>query len=223
MSQLLLDIAPDWVPTLDNFIVGRNTELYANLRNVLAASSGCIYIWGEAGSGKTHLLRAAVHRLSLQQRPASYVADALSDDALQRAEMIAVDDVDTLPEAAQITLFSLYNRIRENTGVLLVSGNAAPSHLSLRDDLRTRLGWGLVYQLHALNDDEKALALHQHAHARGFIVSPEVMQYLLRHGRRDLPALLAVLDALDRHCLSLKRTASVPLLKEVMERYLKAV
>jgi DnaA family protein len=73
-----------------------------------------------------------------------------------------------------------------------------------------------VYQVQALSDEEKALALQQHANARGFILPAEVTQYLLRHGRRDLPALLGVLDALDEHCLRLKRGASVPLLKEVM-------
>jgi DnaA family protein len=134
----------------------------------------------------------------------------------EAAAVVAVDDVEKLDDAAQIALFALYNRMRENGGMLLVSGTQAPAFLKLRDDLRTRLGWGLVYQVHALNDDEKAQALCQHALARGFELPHEVTTYLLRHGRRDLPALLATLDALDEHCLRLKRTASVPLLKEVM-------
>jgi DnaA family protein len=73
-----------------------------------------------------------------------------------------------------------------------------------------------VYQVHSLNDTEKEEALKNHANARGFDLPQEVASYLLRHGRRDLPSLLAVLDALDAHCLRLKRTASVHLLKEVM-------
>jgi len=108
--------------------------------------------------------------------------------------------------------------MREDGGLLLVSGASAPAQLDLRDDLRTRLGWGLVYQVHALNDEEKARALEQHAGARGFTLTQEVTHYLLRHGRRDLPALLAVLDALDAHCLRSKRPASVPMLKEVMQQ-----
>jgi DnaA family protein len=132
------------------------------------------------------------------------------------AEMVAVDDVEKLDEAAQIALFDLYNRMRESGGLLLMSGTQAPAFLDLRDDLRTRLGWGLVYQVHALNDDEKTQALRQHAQARGFELPHEVTAYLLRHGRRDLPALLGTLDALDQRCLRLKRAASVPLLKEVM-------
>jgi DnaA family protein len=105
--------------------------------------------------------------------------------------------------------------------MLLVSGKESPLHLKLRDDLRTRLGWGLVYQVHVLSDEEKAQALVQHAHSRGFVLPSEVAQYLLRHGRRDLPSLMAVLDALDAHSLSLHRAPSVPLLKEVLQQELK--
>ena len=98
-----------------------------------------------------------------------------------------------------------------------MSGTLAPVQLVLRDDLRTRLGWGLVYHVQGLSDEEKGKALVQHAYAKGFDLSNEIIQYLLIHGRRDLPSLLAVLDALDTQCLRLKRGPSVPLLKEVMQ------
>jgi len=214
MTQLLLGIAPEWIPTLDNFVAGRNVELLAALRHALVAAQGerGLYVWGETGSGKSHLLQAAIERA----RAAGQTAVYARGEVPEAAQVVAVDDAEKLDDAAQVALFALYNRMRENGGLLLVSGTQAPAHLALRDDLRTRLGWGLVYQVHALNDDEKAQALHQHALARGFELPSEVTTYLLRHGRRDLPALLATLDALDEHCLRLKRAASVPLLKEVM-------
>jgi len=215
MTQMLLGISPDWIPTLDNFVVGQNTELLSALNHAInktQAERG-IYIWGESGSGKSHLLQGAIEKARALGLSAVIARGSVPNDA----QVVAIDDVDLLDDAAQISLFELYNRQREAGGMLLVSGNAAPAHLILRDDLRTRLGWGLIYQVQALSDEEKALALRQHALARGFILPPEVTQYLLRHGRRDLPALLAVLDALDEHCLLLKRAASVPLLKEVMK------
>lgn len=220
MTQLLLNIAPGWVPTLDNFVVGRNVELLSALRHALAgtANERCFYLWGETGSGKSHVLQAAVEQARTAGQSALYVRGEVPDaKALEAARIIAVDDVDTLDDNAQIALFSLYNRMRESGGTLLMSGMAAPAHLTLRDDLRTRLGWGLVYQVHGLNDTEKAQALERHAQARGFVLPHEVTQYLLRHGRRDLPALLALLDGLDAHCLRLQRTPSVPLLKTVMQ------
>ena len=214
MTQLLLDIAPDWVPTLDNFVVGRNVELLSALRHALSgsASERCFYLWGEAGSGKSHLLQALVQQARVLGCSAAYV----KGDVPELVQVVAIDDVLVLDDSQQIALFELYNKMRESGGMLLVSGTAAPAHLSLRDDLRTRLGWGLVYQVHALNDAEKEQALQRHAQARGLVLPSEVTQYLLRHGRCDLPALLALLDALDAHCLRLKRGATVPLLKEVM-------
>jgi DnaA family protein len=214
MTQLLLDIGPEWTPTLENFVPGRNVELLSALRHALAgdASERCFYLWGESGSGKSHLLQAAMRQARGQGREAQYACAAIPGEV----QAAAVDDVEALGEAGQIALFELYNRQRESGGILLVSGTAAPAHLRVRDDLRTRLGWGLVYQVHSLNDAEKAQALENHAQARGFELPREVVQYLLRHGRRDLPSLLAVLDALDAHCLRLKRSPSVPLLKEVM-------
>jgi DnaA-homolog protein len=215
MTQMLLGISPDWIPTLDNFVAGHNAELLTVLNNALskAQAERSIYIWGEAGSGKSHLLQAAVNKAVTLGLSAVYARGSVAE----AAQVVVLDDVELLDDRAQVSLFELYNRLRENGGILLVSGSAAPAHLQLRDDLRTRLGWGLIYQVQALSDEEKALALQQHAQARGFVLSQEVTQYLLRHGRRDFPALLGVLDALDEHCLRLQRVASVPLLKEVMQ------
>ena len=214
MTQLLLGIAPEWIPTLENFVSGRNVELLSALRHTLATAQGerGLYIWGETGSGKSHLLQASVERARVAGQSAVYACGEVPE----AAQVVAVDDVEKLDDTAQIGLFALYNRMRESGGMLLVSGTQAPAFLQLRDDLRTRLGWGLVYQVHALSDTEKAQALWQHALARGLELPNEVTTYLLRHGRRDLPALLATLDALDERCLRLKRAASVPLLKEVM-------
>jgi DnaA family protein len=219
MSQLLLDIAPVSQPTLDNFVVGRNLELLSALRHALAGSSSerCFYVWGETGSGKSHLLQACVHAALDAGHNAIYARGSVPQNEM----VVAVDDVEQLDAAAQIELFNLYNQMRESGGMLLVSGKESPLHLELRDDLRTRLGWGLVYQVHGLSDEEKALALSQHAQAKGFVLPPEVTQYLLRHGRRDLPSLMAVLDALDAHSLRLHRAPSVPLLKEVLQQELK--
>jgi len=230
LSQLLLDIAPDRQPTLDNFVVGRNLELVSALRHALSGDSSerFFYVWGGTGSGKTHLLQACVSAAQDMQQIAVYAQGNVPPLILDMgATVVAVDDVGQLVasaqngDAAQIRLFDLYNRMRDNGAMLLVSGMESPLHLKLRDDLRTRLGWGLVYQVHVLSDEEKAQALVQHAHSLGFVLPTEVTQYLLRHGRRDLPSLIKVLEALDAHSLRLHRAPSVPLLKEVMNQEMK--
>jgi len=219
LSQLILDISPENFPTLDNFVVGRNLELLSALRHALAGNSKerSFYLWGENGSGKSHLLQACVNAEQEAHRSAVYANGSVP----QFAGVVAVDDVEQLDDAAQIVLFDLYNQMRESGGMLLVSGKESPLHLKLRDDLRTRLGWGLVYQVHALSDEEKSLALSQHAQAKGFTLPPEVTQYLLHHGQRDLPSLIAVLDALDAHSLRLHRAPTIPLLKEILQQELK--
>lgn len=215
MEQLLLGISPDWIPNFENFVAGRNVELLSSLNLALNKkhSNVAFYIWGESGSGKSHLLHGAVEKALAQNFTAVYSRGMVPD----ATQMVAVDDVELLDDAAQISLFKLYNHQLETGGLLLLSGSVAPALLSLREDLRTRMGWGLVYQVQALSDEEKAIALQQHARARGLILAPEVTHYLLHHGRRDLPALLSVLDMLDEQCLRLKRGATVPLLKEVMQ------
>ncbi len=157
MTQLLLDITPLWTPTLENFVAGRNVELLSALRHALtgATSERCFYLWGETGSGKSHLLQAAARHADSMGLSAHYSSSSVPETA----QVVAVDDVESLDDAAQIALFALYNRQRESGAMLLVSGNAAPAHLKLRDDLRTRLGWGLVYQVQPLNDAEKSQAL----------------------------------------------------------------
>lgn len=219
MDQLLLDITPHWWPTFDNFVVGSNQELLFVLHQALSGEGRerCIYLWGATGSGKSHLLQACVSAAQNVRQSAIYAQAAVPP----LADVVAVDDVDLLDEAAQIELFNLYNQIREQGGMLLVSGEQSPLNLDLRPDLRTRLGWGLVYQVHGLSDEEKLQAIAQHAKARGFALAPEIAHYLLRHGRRDLPSLLAVLDALDEHSLRLHRAPSIPLLKEVMQQELE--
>lgn len=215
MSQLLLDISPENQPTLDNFVAGSNLELLSALRHAMAGGGErCFYLWGESGSGKSHLLQACVNAALAAQHSAVYARGSVPEIA----EVVAVDDVGQLDDAAQIALFDLYNRMRDSGGMLLASGTASPLHLGLRDDLRTRLGWGLVYQVHGLGDEEKARALAQHAQERGIVLPHEVTQYLLRHGRRDLPSLMALLDALDEHSLRLHRAPTVPLLKEILKK-----
>jgi DnaA family protein len=89
--------------------------------------------------------------------------------------------------------------------------------MGLRDDLATRLAWGLVYQLHPLSDREKAKALQAHAHARGMKLPDEVVDYCLRYLRRDLPTLMVVLDALDGWSLTEKKPVTVPMLKKLLQ------
>lgn len=219
MKQLLLEISPDFAPTLENFIVGRNAEVLQTLSESVAGtqSERFVYLWGEANGGKTHLLRAFVEAVAQRGLKAVYVqCGAVLPDDLDGHDAVALDDVGRLNDESQIVLFNLYNRMREGRGRLLTSGACAPAQLSMRPDVVTRLGWGLIYQVHGLSDGEKVQALHAHAANQGFRLGAGVAEYLLRHWRRDLPSLLAALNMLDRYSLETKRPITVPLLRETL-------
>ena len=220
VKQLAFDFSVAIEPTLDVFVAGCNAELLETLRAV--ARGECrerfIYLWGATGSGRTHLLRALVS--ALQRAGVDSAYHACTPDCglpdLRTLGAVAIDDVDRLGEDAQVELFNLHNALRETDATLIASGSAAPSQLGLRPDVASRLAWGLVYEVHALTDAEKARALADRAASRGFTLQPDVSQYLLTHARRDMPALLATLDALDRYSLEAKRPVTVPLLRELL-------
>jgi DnaA family protein len=221
MKQLVLGLDAQQAPTLSSFVAGRNDELLALLSRVERGEAGglnerFIYLWGESGAGKTHLLQA----LSSSDK-AVYLAGDSSEDALSYRpglRLYLLDDCDRLSPAAQIAAFNLFNEVREHGGVLVAAGNRAPAALNVREDLRTRLGWGLIYQVHGLSDEEKIAALERAAQARGLALSAGVFPYLLTHFRRDMPSLTAMLDALDRYSLETKRPITLPLLRELLQQ-----
>lgn len=226
MKQLTLDIRPDAPPTLDNFVAGANAELVATLALLAdptgkdALPSPHLYLWGASGSGRSHLLRATAALATGQQRPMHLIAAAEIGDSLPEtpAALLAIDDIDQLRADAQIALFNAFNRSRGNGQSLLLAGPCAPLELMLREDLRTRIGQGLIYEVQPLDDDSRAAILVALAERRGLRLADEVVDFLLRHGRRDLPSLLAVLDALDAASLERKRPVTLPLLREMMQQ-----
>ena len=221
MKQLALDLAVPPPPTLENFIGGRNGEALAQLRRLAAGQPGerFLYLWGAPDCGRSHLLAGTVAQLQRAGAGAAFIAcraDTRFETALRQGYCVALDDVDRLDEEGQVGAFDLYNALRESGGTLIASGSAPPVQLELRGDLVTRLAWGLVYQLHALTDEEKTRALAERAASRGFRLPREVAEFLLKRVRRDLPTLLAMLDALDRYSLETRRPVTVPLVRELL-------
>jgi DnaA family protein len=215
MQQLLLQLAPPPAPTLDNYVPGRNGAALQALRDIArsAPAERFVYLWGEPGSGRTHLLRGLAHCAGFPFAPDLGSAPL---DRLQDGQVVAVDNVQDLSADGQIALFDLYNRVRAAGGALAASGDAAPAQLALRADLRSRLAWGLAFQLHPLSDDEKAAALREHARERALNLGEDVIAYLLKHARRDMASLIGILDALDRYSLEKQRPVTLALVRDAL-------
>lgn len=199
MQQLVLDIGRAPEPEFANYIAGPNAEAFSRVQALAAGElrEAVVYLWGERGSGRTHLLRAA-----------------------QRANplLVAADDVEGLDAEAQQRLFAAINAARDGGPPVLAAGARPPAQLGLREDLRTRLAWGLVYQLKPPGDDEKAFYLRGEAARRSLRLSEEVVAYLLTRLPRDLASLNAVLEALDRYSLQTKRPVTLPLVRQALEK-----
>jgi DnaA family protein len=198
MRQLPLEISPPGEPSFENFLPGDNAEALARVRELAQGRlrEAIVYLWGETGSGRSHLLRAA---------------------GRANSSLVIVDDVQGLDADAQQRLFNAINAARDGLGPVLAAGPAAPAALDLRADLRTRLAWGLVYHLKPLSEAEKLRYLQAEARRRGLALSDELAAYLLARVPRDLATLAALLAALDREALTRKRPLTLPLVREVLE------
>ena len=218
MRQLLLDIRPDAPPAFDNFIEGDNGAAVDALRAAVIGA-GHVMLWGPSGSGRSHLLRAAVNEASAAGRPALLVeADKLNGQfGPAQSTLVAIDNIERLGADAQIAVFNAFNRAREQGLTLLLAAARPPRELELREDLRTRIGQALVFELRPLDDQTRSHILLTLAQRRGLSIGDDVVQFLLRHGRRDLPSLISALDALDRASLERKRPVTLPLLRGLMQ------
>lgn len=224
--QLILDILPDAQPTFNNMVVGQNAQAMACARSL--APGQTLYLWGQDGSGRTHLLKSCVHHyggqlFNVQTDPLQIAQLATSEGPMPT--LVAIDDVHRLNESSQAACFTLYNRFKELSHspmafILVVSGDRAPLSMPIREDLRTRLGSGFVQRLIPLSDQEKIQALTQLAAEQSMPLAPPVLEWLLTHGSRDIRALWATLEALDRFALEQgqDRALTLPLLKAMLAK-----
>jgi DnaA-homolog protein len=217
MKQIPLAIGVEAANSFDNFLPGANALAVAHLQ-ALGPASAPVYLWGPSGSGKTHLLQALV--LHYQQQGAQAGWFNAEDPAPwgfdESWALIVIDRCDELQPDPQHAAFTLFVEATTRGVPIVAAGRLPPVDLPLREDLRTRLGWGHVFALQPLNETEMRAALRREADRRGVFLSDEVMGYLLTRFARDLKYLMAQLDRLDEFALANKRAITVPLLKQML-------
>ena len=222
IEQLILDLAQPEPPTFANFVAGANREALAALTALASGTSHetGVLLWGAHGAGKSHLLDACAAAARANMRPVLRCAASHrlpEDDDIAASTLLVVDAVDNADAHAQAGLFTLLNRLAAVQGQWIAAAALPPARLALREDLRTRLALGLVLELLPLADADKPRALAAYARERGFHLADDVIDYLLAHGRRDMTSLVAALAALDRRSLAVKRSVTVPLLREWLQ------
>ena len=195
MDQLLLNIHPPSIKSLENFVIGDNFEAISVIKKFTTDKNlQFFYLWGVQGSGKSHL-----------------------SSVVNKNNILVIEDIESMNDIEQIEAFSIFNNCKENGKKLFITGSNSPNNMGLRSDLASRLSWGIVYQIKALTDNEKKLALLNHSKQKGMSSNVKVIEYCMKNLKRDLHYLIATLDALDNWSLKTKKPMTIPLLKKLLE------
>ena len=195
MDQLLLNIYPPSIKSIENFVIGDNFEVISVIKKFTTDKNlQFFYLWGVQGSGKSHL-----------------------SSVVKNNNILVIEDIESMSDIEQIQAFSIFNNCKENGKKLFITGSNSPNNMGLRSDLASRLSWGIVYQIKALTDNEKKLALLNHSKQKGMSSNVKVIEYCMKNLKRDLHYLIATLDALDNWSLKTKKPMTIPLLKKLLE------
>lgn len=224
--QLPLAIAPRDDATFANFLPLPATEPLLHALQAQAGDDGepIIYLYGPDGSGKSHLLQACCHAAAgaAVYLPLAELRAHTAEEVLQgvgQLGRVCIDDIHVVQGDAlwEMALFNLYNTARANGCRLVVAANAAPRALAVKlADLRSRLSWGIVYQLQQGSDADKAAILRFRAQRRGLVLPEAVAAYIVSRAPRAMEPLLQLLDVLDAASLSQQRALTVPFVKEIL-------
>jgi DnaA family protein len=222
MKQLALDIGLDTGPTLSNFFAGPNEAALKHLQLWVSnamRSPVPVYLWGDSASGKTHLLKAVQEALREQGAAVGWLDSSMLEppEYQEHWAMVLMDDVQHFTAVQQHAAFNWFVNAQTHQRGVLCAGQLPPADLKLREDLRTRLGWGHVFHLQVLTEPERRAVLRQEADARGVFLGDDVMDFMLSRFSRDLGSLMQLLDQLDVYALQSKRAITIPLIKAMLE------
>ena len=228
MHQIALDIALTPAPALSSFLPGPNAAALDHLKLWVGEGGSGVatlrspvptYLWGESASGKSYLLKAVREALRNQGGEVGWLDATVHEPPEYNPHWVAVmmDDVHGYSAVQQHAAFNYFVNAQTEQRWILAAGALPPADLPLRDDLRTRLGWGHVFALQVLTEAERRAVLRREADARGIFLGDDVMDFILARFSRDLNSLMQLLQQLDGYSLATKRAITIPLVKSMLE------
>lgn len=219
---LSLDTAP--ATSFDSFHVDESNVLVRD--SLRAFADGVlddlqVFLWGDTGTGKSHLLSAACQMFSHKGYRVAYLPGEIVNhigalEGMEHCDLLCIDDLQRLDHASEVDLFHCINRCRETGTRIILAADRSPDELGLKlMDLQTRLAWGLVFQVQPLSEEGLRNAFRQEIQARSLEASDEVLSFVLRRFPRRMASLKYVVDTLDEVSLSEQRRITIPLVKSV--------
>lgn len=216
--------------TFQDFYPGANLAVVDHLRQCVAGrGEAFIFLWGQSGLGKSHLLQACCHEAQKLGLPNFYFDLGLAAGScvqlfadLEACELVCLDNAEAIagfPDREQ-ALFNFFNRHRDLGHKLILSAGVSPKELNIQlPDLKTRLNWGLSLKIRTPDDEGRIAALIYKARRMGLEISPQAGRFLLNRADRDMASLWRLLDRLDQASLSAQRKLTIPFLKQIFDEY----
>lgn len=223
-QQLLLNLRLKDTATFSNYEGDTKNVLVSRLSGA-DKKLWFTYIWGEKGSGKSHLLQAACRWANESDLQAAYfpldsVESIEAIDNIAGFDLVCLDNIDMKVGSAEWdeALFHLFNEIGDRGHQLIISGLEVPARLVVGlKDLKSRLMTALPVQTARLDDDTKLRVLRNRAESRGFVLSEEVGRFIIRRSQRDLGNLMGALDDLDEQSVRHQQRLTIPFIKKVLK------
>lgn len=213
--------------TFNDFFPGNNREIVIHLQQcVTGLGEQLIFLWGQPGLGKTHLLQACCHQAQQHKLSSFYfdlatvnLPDPMLLNGLDEFDVVCFDNIERIAGNAdwEQAFFNFFNRLRDCGHKLIVSASSTANDMGIQlPDLKTRLNWGLTLKIQPLTDSDRIAALIFKADQMGFEIAPAAGRFLLTHYDRDLATLWALLEKLDKASLAAKRKLTLPFLKQIL-------
>ncbi len=214
------------------FYPGDNQETINHLQHIFDNNEQQIFLWGAAGTGKTHLLQAICQESNQQQKTSFYFSfdnkqmpDPEILNGLENFDLVCFDNIERIAEDSEWeqAFFNFFNLHRDNNKQLILSAQCPPKYLNIQlPDLKTRMGWGLTLKITPLTNEQQLNALIYKANDLGFEIPENVGRFLMTHYARDMPSIWVLLDTIDHATLAAKRKLTIPFLKQIMSEQEKS-
>ena len=222
MNQLGLPFSINASFILDDFFGEKNQELVANILTLIKGkASANIFVYGDKGFGKSHLLQGVIIEGLKQDQKSVYLDlnDDVSSDIFELIgdfQIIALDNVDQCNQDNEKYIFDLINKLHSTNQMIIFSSRLKPEGLSVFNDLKTRLSLASIYSLNRLDDHEIQHVIRRKLINKSLKVDQRVIDYLIKNQTRDLKKIVEIIDKLDTFSLEKKRGITVPLVRQML-------